>query len=66
MDERDIERLLHSLGTDVAVIVVRVDGHAEAIDELKEVTRYIQRLLISTMIAVLLGVAMGVFGIVLT
>lgn len=53
------------LDKEVAVIVVRIEGHERGIDELRENHQYMTRLIITTLISVLLGVALGVFGVVL-
>lgn len=48
-----------------AVMVVRVDNHDSVLDELKEGQRYMTRLVISTLIMVVIGVAMATLGVVL-
>lgn len=60
MDEK-----LTELITKVAVLITRVDAQAIDIDELKEQFKWAVRLIITTLLTLLIGVALGVFGVLL-
>lgn len=64
MDPRN-EELLRALDKNHAMLVVRVDHHDERISELLDEARWVRRLVISTLISVLVGVALAAFGVIL-
>lgn len=63
MNELEYQKLLSDLSKDHAVLVVRVDGHDEDVAELKEQSKWLMRLVVTTLVTVLVGIIMALFGV---
>lgn len=60
-DEQEFRRL----EKDVAVLTSRVDGIVDRLDDIFEESRWMRRLLISTLLSVLVGVALAAVSLLL-
>lgn len=65
MDTDDIVKLITELDKQSAIVVVRIDSQDERIEQLAEGHKWMTRLIISTLISVVIGVALAALGVVL-